>query len=51
MLANAWYYDKAVSDFMGGPGRESFEGAAWFDAHVIDGAVNGAARSVRGDGR
>ena len=27
---------------MGGPGRESFEGAAWFDAHVIDGAVNGA---------
>ena len=27
---------------MGGPGREAFEGAAWFDAHVIDGAVNGA---------
>jgi NADH-quinone oxidoreductase subunit L len=48
VLANAWYYDKAVSDFMGGPGRESFEGAAWFDAHVIDGAVNGAARAVRG---
>ena len=48
VLANAWYYDKAVTDFMGGPGRESFEAAAWFDAHIIDGAVNGAARSVRG---
>ena len=47
VLANAWYYDKTVSDFMGGPGRESFDGAAWFDANVIDGAVNGAGRSVR----
>ena len=44
VLANAWYYDKTVSDFMGGPGREAFEGAAWFDANVIDGAVNGAGR-------
>ena len=32
ILANAWYYDQAVSDFMGGPGREAFEAAAWFDA-------------------
>ncbi|MET0578764.1 MAG: NADH-quinone oxidoreductase subunit L, partial [Ilumatobacteraceae bacterium] len=47
ILANAWYYDKAVSDFMGGPGRESFDGAAWFDAHVVDGAVNGVGRGVR----
>ena len=27
---------------MGGPGREAFEATAWFDANVVDGAVNGA---------
>jgi NADH-quinone oxidoreductase subunit L len=48
ILANAWYYDQAVTDFMGGPGRESFEATAWFDANVVDGAVNGAGRTVRG---
>ena len=48
MLANAWYYDQTVSDFMGGPGREGFEAAAWFDANVVDGAVNGTGRAVRG---
>ena len=34
--------------FMGGPGREAFDGVAWFDANVIDGAVNGVGRLVRG---
>ena len=48
ILANAWYYDKGISDFMGGPGRDSFEGVAWFDANVIDGAVNGTGRAVQG---
>jgi NADH-quinone oxidoreductase subunit L len=48
ILANAWYYDEAVTEFMGGPGRESFEATAWFDANVVDGAVNGAGRTVRG---
>ena len=48
VLANAWYYDKTVSDFMGGPGRKSFEFIAWFDQHIIDGAVNGAGRLVQG---
>ena len=47
ILANAWYYDQAVTEFMGGPGRESFEATAWFDANVVDGAVNGAGRTVR----
>jgi NADH-quinone oxidoreductase subunit L len=47
ILANGWYYDQAVSDFVGGPGRAGFEGAAWVDQHVVDGAVNGAASSVR----
>jgi NADH-quinone oxidoreductase subunit L len=47
ILANAWYYDHAVTEFMGGPGLESFEATAWFDANVIDGAVNGTGRGVR----
>ncbi len=47
VLANAWYYDRAVTDFMGGPGEDGFEGAAWFDANVVDGAVNGTGRVVR----
>jgi NADH-quinone oxidoreductase subunit L len=48
ILATAWYYDRTVTDFMGGPGREAFEATAWFDANVVDGAVNGAGRTVRG---
>ena len=48
ILANAWYYDQGISDFMGGPGRDSFEGVAWFDANVIDGAVNGSGKAVQG---
>jgi NADH-quinone oxidoreductase subunit L len=47
ILANAWYYDQTVTEFMGGPGRESFEAVAWFDANVVDGAVNGTSRGVR----
>jgi NADH-quinone oxidoreductase subunit L len=35
---------------VGGPGRKSFEAIAWFDAHVVDGAVNGVAAVVRGLG-
>jgi len=46
LLANAWYYDSAIASFMGGPGRKAFEGIAWFDAHVVDGAVNGVAKLV-----
>jgi NADH-quinone oxidoreductase subunit L len=48
ILENAWYYDQAVTEFMGGPGREAFEATAWFDANVVDGAINGSARTVRG---
>ncbi|MGH9191298.1 MAG: proton-conducting transporter membrane subunit, partial [Acidimicrobiales bacterium] len=50
VLAHAWYYDEAVTTFVGGPGRKSFEAIAWFDAHVVDGAVNGVAAVVRGLG-
>src|SRR5258706_432627 len=51
VLAEGWYVDKAVSNFMGGPGREAFEGVAWYDTNVIDGAVNGIGRLVRGTGQ
>jgi NADH-quinone oxidoreductase subunit L len=47
ILEHGWYYDEAVSAFMGGPGRESFEAAAWFDANIVDGAVNGTATVVK----
>ena len=47
ILAEGWYYDKAVSDFLGGPGRAAFEGVAWADATIVDGAVNGAGALVQ----
>ncbi|HEY4332023.1 MAG TPA: NADH-quinone oxidoreductase subunit L [Ilumatobacteraceae bacterium] len=50
ILANGWYYDKTVTAFMGGPGRESFEGVAWFDANVVDGAVNGVGKLAQESG-
>ncbi len=34
----------------GGPGRKAFEAIAWFDQHVIDGAVNGVGTLVRAVG-
>ncbi|MGH9227493.1 MAG: NADH-quinone oxidoreductase subunit L [Acidimicrobiales bacterium] len=49
-LAHAWYYDQEITAFVGGPGRRMFDAIAWFDAHVIDGAVNGVAMVVRGVG-
>jgi NADH-quinone oxidoreductase subunit L len=48
ILADAWRYDSAVSAFMGGPGRKAFDGVAWADSHVVDGAVNGTAALVKG---
>jgi NADH-quinone oxidoreductase subunit L len=33
---------------MGGPGRGAFDAVAWYDANIIDGAVNGVGRLVRG---
>ncbi len=47
ILANAWYYDRGVSAFMGGPGRKAFDAIAWFDRTIVDGAVNGVAKLVR----
>ena len=48
LFAEGWYYDWAITWFMGKPGRRGFEGAALFDAKVVDGAVTGTAAVVRG---
>ena len=50
ILARAWRIDESITDFMGGPGRRSFDLVAWFDATVIDGTVNGVGRIVRQGG-
>ena len=34
VLANGWYYDQAVTDFMGGPGREAFEDVGLVRRHT-----------------
>ena len=47
VLARGWGIDRAISDFMGGPGRRLFDAVTWFDATVVDGAVNGVGRVVR----
>jgi NADH-quinone oxidoreductase subunit L len=50
VLARGWYFDETVSRFMGGPGRKLFDLGVLFDRVVIDGAVNGVGRLVRGSG-
>jgi len=47
LFANAWYYDAAVSWFMGKPGREGFQAVTDFDAKIVDGAVNGVGVAVK----
>jgi NADH-quinone oxidoreductase subunit L len=47
LFANAWYYDFAVTWFMGNPGRESFQAVSDFDAKIVDGAVVGTAVAVK----
>ncbi len=48
ILSDGWYYDAAVSRFMGGPGRKAFDSVAWYDSTIVDGAVNGVGHLVRG---
>jgi NADH-quinone oxidoreductase subunit L len=50
ILANGWYYDSAITAFVGGPGRAAFQATADFDKQVVDGAVNGVGALVRGGG-
>ncbi len=51
VLEQAWYVDRSISTFMGGPGQRGFEGVSSFDRNVVDGAVNGVAGVVRGGGK
>jgi NADH-quinone oxidoreductase subunit L len=46
LFANGWYYDAAISWFMGKPGRTGFQAVTDFDAKVVDGAVTGSAVAV-----
>ena len=50
VLANGWFYDSAVSRFMGGPGRRAFDTVALIDKKVVDGAVDGAGSGVKAAG-
>ena len=50
LLADGWRYDSSISRFMGGPGRKAFDGVAWADRTIVDGAVNGVARVIRSVG-
>ena len=50
VLAKGWYYDWAVTWFMGGPGRIAFDALSWFDRTIIDGAVNGVGSLTRDAG-
>jgi NADH-quinone oxidoreductase subunit L len=47
ILARGWYYDKAITNFMGGRGRDAFDAVATVDNRVVDGAVNGVATLVQ----
>jgi NADH-quinone oxidoreductase subunit L len=50
ILRRGWYIDQGITWFAGGPGRQAFDAAAWFDRNVIDGAVNGVAYLARSVG-
>jgi NADH-quinone oxidoreductase subunit L len=50
LLADGWGVDRAISWFMGKPGRQIFEGVATYDAKVVDGAVNGTGTLVQAVG-
>jgi NADH-quinone oxidoreductase subunit L len=50
VLEQAWYYDAGARKLVGGPGAALFNGIAWVDAHIVDGAVNGTATLVRNIG-
>lgn len=50
VLADGWGYDRAVTAFMGGPGRKLFDTITAFDRGVVDGVVNKVGHLVRLDG-
>ena len=50
ILAKGWYYDDAISNFVGGPGTKAADALADFDGTVIDGAVNGVGKLIKAEG-
>jgi NADH-quinone oxidoreductase subunit L len=51
LLAHDWYYDETIARTVDGPGRGFANWLAYFfDAKIIDGAVNGVAWLFRGAG-
>jgi NADH-quinone oxidoreductase subunit L len=51
ILADGWYYDRTITDFMGGPGREGFQAITDFDTKVLDGAVDAVGTGVQESAR
>ncbi len=47
LFARGWFIDESITDFMGGPGRKSFDAVVRFDTTVVDGTVNRVGRWVR----
>ena len=50
LFVDAWGFDEALGEFVGGPGRRLFNSAARFDSAVVDGAVNKVGALVRRTG-
>ncbi|MYA74952.1 MAG: NADH-quinone oxidoreductase subunit L [Acidimicrobiaceae bacterium] len=47
LFARGWFVDESITNFMGGPGRKSFDAVVCFDTTVVDGTVNRVGRWVR----
>ena len=47
VLERAWYYDKAASRLIAGPGARTFNLIAWIDTNIVDGTVNGVGKLIR----
>ncbi|MDE0605639.1 MAG: hypothetical protein OXH78_00610 [Acidimicrobiaceae bacterium] len=47
LFARGWFVDESITNFMGGPGRKSFDAVVRFDTTVVDGTVNRVGRWVR----
>ena len=47
LFARGWFIDESITNFMGGPGRKSFDAVVHFDTTVVDGTVNRVGRWIR----
>ena len=51
LFAEGWYYDRTITNFMGGPGREGFQAITDFDSTVVDGAVDAVGAGAEQSGK